>query len=190
MLQAQEQAWLAMAGGSGGLENLPTGGAAPGGSGSGAEPGEPGEGEGGSEDEGEELSDEEMARQLQEQEEREFQARLLALAGVAPGGSGAAGGDDGGDAAAGGDAGAGGAAQGEGYLTEDEVDPDELTYEEVRGCYGVDAGGRVVGEVGRARRAQSAALPSPSCPPGHSLTAPSPLPHPRSSRRWARRWAR
>lgn len=65
----------------------------------------------------------------QEDEEREFQARLLALAGVGPAGVAAGGGDgaadDGGGDAEGGDAG------NEGYLTEDDADPDELTYEEV-----------------------------------------------------------
>ena len=59
MLQAQEQAWLAMAGGSGALENLPLGGGggAPGGA---AEPAAAAEG-----GDGEELTDEEMARRLQ-----------------------------------------------------------------------------------------------------------------------------
>lgn len=56
---------------------------------------------------------------MQEQEEREFQQRLLALAGM--GGAGAA--DAG---AAGGEAGAEA-----GYASEDEVDPDDLSYEEV-----------------------------------------------------------
>ncbi len=55
------------------------------------------------------------------EEELEFQQRLLALAGINP-------------AAAGAD-GAGGAAADVGaeYASEDEVDPDNLSYEEVRG---------------------------------------------------------
>ena len=55
------------------------------------------------------------------QEEREFQQRLLALAGIgpAPGGGGGAG-------AEGGEGG-----EEEEYLSEDEVDPDDLSYEEV-----------------------------------------------------------
>ncbi|PSC73107.1 3-ketoacyl-thiolase peroxisomal [Micractinium conductrix] len=135
MLQAQEQAWLAMAGGSGALENLPLGGGggAPGGA---AEPAAAAEG-----GDGEELTDEEMARRLQEDEEREFQARLLALAGVGPAGVAAGGGDgaadDGGGDAEGGDAG------NEGYLTEDDADPDELTYEELTAL------GEAVGTVSR-----------------------------------------
>ena len=113
MLQAQEQAWLAMAG-SGALENMPGGGGGGGGGPTAAGPA----GEGGAE--GEELTDEEMARRLQEEEEREFQQRLLALAGIgAPGGAGSAA-----------DAGAGVEAATE-YASEDEVDPDDLSYEEV-----------------------------------------------------------
>lgn len=65
MLQAQEQAWLAMAG-SGAMENLgPAAGAAGGelGAAAGAAGGELGA----AGDEAEELTDEEMARRLQEQ---------------------------------------------------------------------------------------------------------------------------
>lgn len=59
------------------------------------------------------------------QEEREFQQRLLALAGIGPAGGG-------GTAGGGGGAGAEGEEEGEeGYLSEDEVDPDDLSYEEV-----------------------------------------------------------
>ncbi|PRW57669.1 3-ketoacyl- thiolase peroxisomal [Chlorella sorokiniana] len=121
MLQAQEQAWLAMAG-SGAMENLgPAAGAAGGdvGAAAGATSGgyELGAGAG----EPEELTDEEMARRLQEEEEREFQQRLLALAGIgpAPGGGGGVPGE--------------GAAEGEEaeYASEDEVDPDDLSYEEL-----------------------------------------------------------
>lgn len=135
MLQAQEQAWMAMAGGSGALENLPLAG---GGGGGGSEPAAlDSSGAGEAAGEGEELTDEEMARRLQEEEEREFQARLLALAGVRPasGGGSIAGGEGGGE-------GAGAQQAGQGYLTEDEVDPDELTYEEVGGRAG-SWGGRV-----------------------------------------------
>lgn len=112
MLQSQEQAWLAMAGPSSSvLENMPP-----------ASSGEPcaaaaQDGQAGG---GRELTDEEVARLLQREEEREFQQRLLALAGINP-------------AAAGAD-GAGGAAADVGaeYASEDEVDPDNLSYEEVR----------------------------------------------------------
>lgn len=120
MLQAQEQAWLAMAG-SAGLENLP---GLAGGAGAG-EPAAARSEDGDAAAEGEELTDEEVARRMQEQEEREFQARLLALAGVGPAAAGAGG------AAGTGEAGEGAPQEGEDYVTEDDVDPDELTYEEV-----------------------------------------------------------
>ncbi|EFN57277.1 hypothetical protein CHLNCDRAFT_143853 [Chlorella variabilis] len=127
LLQAQEQAWLAMAGqGSGILENLPP---AAGGGEAGAGPHEGGGGEEGGEVE--ELTDEEMARRLQEQEEREFQQRLLELAGM--GQPGAAPGGGGGIEAPGGDE----------YLPEDDVDPDEMTYEEL------SALGEAVGTVSK-----------------------------------------
>ncbi len=55
------------------------------------------------------------------QEEREFQQRLLALAGIGPAPGGGGGGGE-------------GAPEGEEaeYASEDEVDPDDLSYEEVR----------------------------------------------------------
>ncbi|KAL4433972.1 hypothetical protein ABPG75_000413 [Micractinium tetrahymenae] len=135
MLQAQEQVWLAMAG-SAGVENVP-------GFAGGAGAGEPAaaaraeDGDAGAD--GEELTDEEMARRLQEHEEREFQARLLALAGVGPAGAAASG-----AAAAGeGEGGEGAAQEAEGYYTEDDVDPDEMTYEELTAL------GEAVGTVSR-----------------------------------------
>ncbi|KAI7843664.1 hypothetical protein COHA_002565 [Chlorella ohadii] len=116
MLQAQEQAWLAMAG-SGAVENLgPSAGAAGGDLGAAA-----GSEHGAAADDGpEELTDEEMARRLQEEEEREFQQRLLALAGIGPAPGGGGGGGE-------------GAPEGEEaeYASEDEVDPDDLSYEEL-----------------------------------------------------------
>ncbi|KAL4441836.1 hypothetical protein ABPG77_003752 [Micractinium sp. CCAP 211/92] len=133
MLQAQEQAWLAMAG-SAGLENLP-------GIAGGAGAGEPAAARTEGVDAGaeaKELTDEEVARRLQEEEEREFQARLLALAGV--GGQAAAGT---GGAAVEGEEGEGAAQEGEGYVTDDDVDPDELTYEELTAL------GEAVGTVSR-----------------------------------------
>lgn len=142
MLQAQEQAWLAMASGSGALENMPMGVGAAGGNEPGARDmgtgGDAGA-DGGEASEGEDLTDEEFARRMQEEEEREFQARLLALAGIGGPAGGAAGGAQGD-----GQGGAGEEAEaGEGYLTEDDVDPDELTYEELTAL------GEAVGTVSR-----------------------------------------
>lgn len=105
--------------GSGSIENLPRGGG-----GDGVAPGGAADAEAGAGGE-EEVTDEEMARRMQEQEEREFQQRLLALAGI--GAPGTAGGS--------GEADEAGAAEAEEYLSEDDVDPDDLSYEEVRcGC--------------------------------------------------------
>jgi hypothetical protein len=116
MLQAQEQAWLAMAGqGSAVLENVPPGGVEPG-------AGPRGANNDGIDAEGEALTDEEMARRLQQEEELEFQQRLLALAGVGPPGAPEAIGEGPPE---------GVADEGDDYLDE-AVDPDELTYEQVR----------------------------------------------------------
>jgi E3 ubiquitin-protein ligase BIG BROTHER-like protein len=164
MLQAQEQAWLAMAGASSGvIENLPPagsgeagpagsagqsreGGSSSGGGGSGEDGEAEGDEEEGEEQQEKELTDEEVARRMQEEEEREFQQRLLALAGVGPGGAAATGS---GGAAGGAGGGGGGLARdlagelaeaaGE-YLSEDDVDPDDMTYEEV-GVQGQARGG-------------------------------------------------
>eukprot|EP00887_Chlorella_sp_A99_P003597 scaffold7.g3597.t1 len=78
------------------------------------------------------LTDEELAAALQAEEDAAFQARLLALAGVG-GGFGPAGGEEEGEAGE----------EEEGYLSEDGVDPDEMTYEELTAL------GEAVGTVSR-----------------------------------------
>jgi hypothetical protein len=148
MLQSQEQAWLAMAGTSSSvLENLPP-----------AAPGSPAAAPAHGAQAGEGLTDEEVARLLQEEEEREFQQRMLALAGIGPAAAGA--GAEGAPADGGAE-----------FASEDEVDPDNLSYEEVRGrrrkavlhCAGIELLQAIRGAAGChvASKSPRAAVPPP-----------------------------